>query len=70
MIGQENNPAVNKHFKLQIKTLQNAPTDADKLEQLLKAKEGEKQRVCDLPALVSTTRSKHGYLTTKVILSG
>jgi hypothetical protein len=36
MIGeQNNNPAVNKHFELQIKTLQNAPRDADKLEALL-----------------------------------
>jgi hypothetical protein len=32
---QNNNPAVNKHFELQIKTLQNAPRDADKLEALL-----------------------------------
>jgi hypothetical protein len=39
MIGQQNNPAVNNHFKLQIKTLQNAPRDEDKLEQLLKTKE-------------------------------
>jgi hypothetical protein len=31
-----NNPAaVNKHFELQIKTLQNAARDADKLEALL-----------------------------------
>jgi hypothetical protein len=36
---QHGNPAVNEHFKLQIKTLQNAPRDADKLQQLLKAKE-------------------------------
>jgi hypothetical protein len=30
--GEGMNPAVNRHFKLQIKTLQNAPRDADKLE--------------------------------------
>jgi len=36
MIGEQNhNPAVNKHFELQIKTLQNAPRDTDKLEALL-----------------------------------
>ena len=36
MIGeQNNNPAINKHFELRIKTLQNAPRDADKLEALL-----------------------------------
>jgi hypothetical protein len=39
---QHGNPAVNEHFKLQIKTLQNAPRDTDKLERLLKAKEREK----------------------------
>jgi len=44
MIGQQNNPAVNKHFKLQIKTLlQNTPKrDADKLERLLQVKERQK----------------------------
>jgi hypothetical protein len=40
---QKNSPPVNEHFKLQTKTLQNAPRrDADKLERLLKAKEREK----------------------------
>jgi hypothetical protein len=41
MIGeQNNNPAVNRLFKLQIKTLlQNAPRDVGKLQALLKAKE-------------------------------
>jgi hypothetical protein len=43
MIGEQNNPIVNKHFELQIKTLQNAPRDVDKLEWLLKAKEREKE---------------------------
>jgi hypothetical protein len=39
MIGEQNNPAANRHFKLQIKTLlQNAPRDPEKLERLLKAK--------------------------------
>jgi hypothetical protein len=32
MIGQQNNPAINKYFELQIKTLQNAPRDAGKLQ--------------------------------------
>jgi hypothetical protein len=40
---QHNNPIVNKHFKLQIKTLQNAPRDAEKLERLLKSKERQKE---------------------------
>jgi hypothetical protein len=44
MMGEQNNPIVNKHFKLQIKTLQNAPKDADKLERLLKAKERQKEK--------------------------
>jgi hypothetical protein len=46
MTAQQNNPAINKHFKLQIKRLQDAPRgDADnKLEWLLKAKEKENQQ--------------------------
>jgi hypothetical protein len=43
MQKQNNNPATNRHLKLQIKTLQNTPRDADKLEQLLRLKEREKQ---------------------------
>jgi hypothetical protein len=44
--GEGINPALNKHFKLQIKTLQNAPRrDADdKLERLLKLKERQKEQ--------------------------
>jgi hypothetical protein len=41
---QHGNPAVNEHFKLQIKTLQNAPRDTDKLERLLKAKEEREKK--------------------------
>jgi hypothetical protein len=37
------NPAVKKHYELQIKTLQNAPRDAEKLEWLLKKKEKAKE---------------------------
>jgi hypothetical protein len=36
------NPAIKRHLELEIKTLQNAPRDADKLQALLKAKEREK----------------------------
>jgi hypothetical protein len=32
-----------RHFQLQIKTLQNAPRDAAKLEQIIKSKEREKE---------------------------
>jgi hypothetical protein len=44
-INEQNvNPAVNEHFKLQIKTLQNAPRDAaDKLKALLKVKRKGKE---------------------------
>jgi hypothetical protein len=35
------NPATRAHFQLEIKTLQNAPRDASKLEQIIKAKERE-----------------------------
>jgi hypothetical protein len=38
-----NSPPVNEHFKLQIKTLQNAPRDPDKLERLLKVKRRQKE---------------------------
>jgi hypothetical protein len=37
------NPAIKRHLELQIKTLQNAPRDPDKLEQLLKVKKREKE---------------------------
>jgi hypothetical protein len=37
------NPVVKRHFELQIKTLQNAPRAADKLEWLLKKKESAKK---------------------------
>jgi hypothetical protein len=37
------NPAVKRHYELEIKTLQNAPRDADKLEWLLKKKERAKE---------------------------
>jgi hypothetical protein len=43
MINEQNNPIVNKHFELQIKTLlQNAPRDVDNLEWLLQVKERQK----------------------------
>jgi hypothetical protein len=35
------NPAIKRHLELEIKTLQTAPKDADKLERLLKIKERE-----------------------------
>jgi hypothetical protein len=37
------NPAVKKHYELQIKTLQNAPRDEEKLEWLLKVKQRHKE---------------------------
>ena len=37
------NPAIKKHLELQIKTLQNAPRDPDKLERLLKVKRRQKE---------------------------
>jgi hypothetical protein len=37
------NPAVKKHYELQMKTLQNQPRDADKLERLLKVKQRQKE---------------------------
>jgi len=37
------NAAVERYFDLQIKTLQNAPRDPDKLEQLLKVNQRQKE---------------------------
>jgi hypothetical protein len=43
MINEEHNSSVvNGDLKLKIKTLENAPRDPDKLQQLLKRKEREK----------------------------
>jgi hypothetical protein len=42
--GEGMNPAIKKHYELQIKTLQNAPRrDADKLERLLRIKQRQKE---------------------------
>lgn len=44
MINEQlNSPPVNEHFKLQIKTLQDAPRDPGKLERLLKVKRRQKE---------------------------
>jgi hypothetical protein len=37
------NPAIKKHLELEIKTLQNAPRDADKLRKLLEIKQRRKE---------------------------
>ena len=36
-------PALKRHLEFQIKTLHNAPRDADKLELVLKVKQGQKE---------------------------
>jgi hypothetical protein len=38
------NPVIKRHLELEIRTLQNAPRDEDKLERLLKSKEKGKGR--------------------------
>jgi hypothetical protein len=44
MIDEEHNSSVvDKHFKLKIKTLQNAPRDVDKSKRLLKVKQRKKK---------------------------
>jgi hypothetical protein len=57
MVGQQNNPAINRHLELEMKTLQNAPRrDADKLERLLRLKERQKDeamRIEDTQRLVT-----------------
>jgi hypothetical protein len=42
------NPATKRHLELQIKTLQNAPRDAEKLERLLQSKRRQKQEAMHL----------------------
>jgi hypothetical protein len=41
--GEGINPAIKRHFELQIKTLQNAPRDEEKLERLLQVKQRQKE---------------------------
>ena len=48
MLSRQINPVVNKVRELQIKVLQNAPRDAEKLEQLLKAKQRQKEEAMDI----------------------
>jgi hypothetical protein len=44
IINEEyNSSVVNRDFKLKIKTLENAPRDAEKLERLLRLKERQKE---------------------------
>jgi hypothetical protein len=44
-ICSQSNPAMNRHFKLQIKTLENAPRrDADKLQESKKQKKGKSSK--------------------------
>jgi hypothetical protein len=38
-----NPPIIKKYLELEIKTLQNAPIDAEKLERIVKAKERKRQ---------------------------
>jgi hypothetical protein len=41
------NPVMKRHLELEIKTLQNAPRDADKLRQLLEVKQRQKEEEAD-----------------------
>ena len=41
--GWEINPVMKRHLELEIKTLQNAPRDSDKLRKLLEIKQKQKQ---------------------------
>lgn len=45
------NPAIKRHFELEIETLQNAPRDTDKLEQLLKSKERQYQKATHIEGI-------------------
>jgi hypothetical protein len=43
MMGQKHSQAINKYLELQIQSLQNVPTVADKLKALLKSKQRQKE---------------------------
>ena len=40
------NPVMKRHLELEIKTLENAPRDADKLEHLLQVKQNKRKKQC------------------------
>jgi hypothetical protein len=42
--GEGINPVTKRHYELQVRTLQNAPRDEEKLERLLKAKERQQEK--------------------------
>jgi hypothetical protein len=42
------NPVMKRHLELEIKTLQNAPRDADKLKRLLEVKQRQKEEAMDI----------------------
>ena len=43
------NPAMRRHLESEIKTLQNAPRDADKLRKLLELKQRQKEEAMHIP---------------------
>jgi len=58
-------PPQKRHLELEIKTLQNAPRDAEKLEKLLKAKQRQKEEAMHIE---DTQRSVTEIEMLKVIL--
>jgi hypothetical protein len=61
----EMSPPMKKHLELEIKTLENAPRDADKLERLLKAKQRQKEEAMHIE---DTQRLVTEIETLKVVL--
>jgi hypothetical protein len=53
-------PPLKRYLELEIRTLQNAPRDAEKLERLLKAKERQKEEDIDIESY--TQRSKNAVV--------
>jgi hypothetical protein len=47
-LGGGMSPPIKKHLELEIKTLENAPRDAEKLKRLLKTKRRQKKKQCTL----------------------
>jgi hypothetical protein len=47
-LGGGMNPVMKRHLELEIKTLQNAPRDADRLRRLLKIKQRQKEEAMQI----------------------
>jgi hypothetical protein len=59
-------PPIKKHLELEIKTLENAPRDADKLERLLQVKQKQKQGAMHISHTEKRFQGHFRILTTRL----